>query len=145
MQEHHSTLLKNHGFVLLKSVPVAFTHEGKDMSGVVRGDDFAWERTDEDMDCVLKVLGGKYELKNRGRQGFGPKGVRKIDMLGRIIELTQEGITWQGDPRHFDLLKEYFGTDDNSKGLSKKGCEDDLEQEAARDRVVDRGGQGVPG
>ena len=28
--------------------------------------------------------------------GVGPSDVRKIDMLGRVIELIHEGITWQG-------------------------------------------------
>ena len=61
-------------------------------------------------------------LKNRGRLGFGPNDVRKIDMLGRVIELTHEGITWQG-PRHCDLLQEYFGMDDKTKVLTKNGYE----------------------
>ena len=51
----------------------------------------------------------KYELKNRGRLGFGPNDVRKIVMLGRTIELTDEGITWQGDPMHQKLLEESSG------------------------------------
>ena len=84
------------------------------MSGVVHGDD-------------------KYELKNRGRWGFGPNDVRKIDMLGRVIELAQEGITWRGGPRHFDLLQEYFGMDDKSKVLTKNGCEGDPEQGELRE------------
>ena len=40
-------------------------------------------------------------------------------MLGHVIELTREGITWRGDPRHFDLLQEYFGMDDKTKVLTK--------------------------
>ena len=43
-EEHFSALLKNHGFKRLKSVPVAFVHETRDMSGVVHGDDFVWGR-----------------------------------------------------------------------------------------------------
>ena len=80
-------------------MPVAFVHETRDMSGVVYGDDFVWEGRDEDLDRVQKVLEDKCELKNRGR--LGPNDVRKIDMLGRVIELTHEVITWQRDPRHF--------------------------------------------
>ena len=50
------------------------------------GDDFVWEGRDEDLDWVLNLLEKEYELKNRGRLGFGPKDVRKIDILGRVIE-----------------------------------------------------------
>ena len=67
----------------------------------------------------LKVLVDKYELKNRGRLGFGPNDVRTIDILGRVTELTQKEITWRGDPRHFDLLQEYFGMDDKTKVLTR--------------------------
>ena len=132
-EEHYSALLKNHGFKRLKSVPVAFVHETRDMSGVVHGDDFVWEGIDEDLDWVQKLLEDKYELKNRGRLGFGPNDVRKIDMLGRVIELTHEGITWQGDPRHFDSLQEYFGMDDKTKVLTKNGYADGPEQVELRE------------
>ena len=79
------------------------------------------------------MLEDKYELKNRGRLVFGPNDVRKIDMLGRVIELTHEGITWQGDPRHFNLLQEYFGMDDMTKVLTKNGYEDGPEQVELRE------------
>ena len=65
--------------------------------------------------------------------GFGPNDVRKIDMLGRVIELTHEGITWQGDPRHFNWLQENFGMDDKTKVLTKNGYEDGLEQVELRE------------
>ena len=128
-EEHYSALLKNHGFKRLKSVPVAFV----DVSGVVHGDDFVWEGIDEDLDWVQKLFEDKYELKNRGSLGFGPND-----------ELTHEGITLQGDPRHFDLLQECFGMDDKTKVLTKNGYEDGPKQGPARNGVVYGGAQGVP-
>ena len=113
---------------------MAFVHERRGMSGVVHGDDFVWEGRDADLDWVLKVLEDKYELKNRGRLGFGPNDIRNIDMLGRLIELTDEGITWQGDPRHLNLLREYFGMSPNAKVLNKNGYEDDPEQGGKKER-----------
>jgi hypothetical protein len=124
-EEHYSELLCRNGFTRLKSVPVAFAHKERDMVGVVHGDDFVWEGRDKDLDWVLGVLQNEYELKNRGRLGFGPNDVRRIDMLGRVIELTEEGVSWGGDPRHQKLLEEYFGMDGNSKPLSKNGYEED--------------------
>lgn len=50
--------------------------------------------------------------------------MRKIDMLGRVIEIDVEGITWAGDPRHAEILKEYFGMNENTKSLSKNGYEE---------------------
>jgi len=118
-EEHYSELLVQHGFKRLKSVPVAFSHKEKDLIGVVHGDDFVFSGLDEDLDFALDVLAKTYELKNRGRLGTGPKDVRKIDMLGRLIEITDEGITWTGDPRHQDLLEKHFGMDESTKVLGK--------------------------
>ena len=95
-EEHYSHLLKTQGFRILASVPVAFSHSGRDLLGVVHGDDFIWVGVDRDLDWVLKVLEGQCELKNRGRLGFGDGDLKKIDMLGRDIEITKDGMIWKG-------------------------------------------------
>ena len=68
-EEHYSAVLKENGFKRLRSVPVAFVHDARDMVGVVHGDDFVFVGLDKDLDFVLKVLRGRYEVKNRGRLG----------------------------------------------------------------------------
>jgi hypothetical protein len=83
-----------------------------------------WEGRDSDLDWVLGLLENEYELKNRGRLGMGPKDLRKIDMLGRVIEVDESGITWAGDPRHTEILKEYFGMNDQTKALNRNGYEE---------------------
>ena len=62
-EEHYSALLKEHGFQRLRSVPVAFVHENRDLMGVVHGDDFVFVALDEDLDFVLKILGSRNEIK----------------------------------------------------------------------------------
>ena len=122
-EEHCSALLEANGVKRLKSVPVAFVHKARDMIGV-HGDDFIWEGCDDDLVLVLKVLEKEYKLKNRRRLGPDPNDVRKIDMLGRIIEYTDEGITWSGDPRHQKLPEDYFGMDNSTKVLNKNGYDE---------------------
>jgi hypothetical protein len=124
-EEHYSALLVKNGFERLKTVPVAFTHPARDLHGVVHGDDFVWEGRDEELDWILQVLSKEYELKNRGRLGFGPQDVRRIDILGRVIELTDEGIKWSGDPRHQQILEDHFGMQSDTKVLRKNGYDDD--------------------
>ena len=123
-EEHYSAFLKEHGFKRLRSVPVAFVHEARDLMGVVHGDDFVFVGLDEDLDFVLKILGSRYEIKNRGRLGRGSKDVQTIDMLGRTIKITKEGISWEGDPRHHDILVKYFGMNNSTKVLNKNGYGD---------------------
>ena len=127
-EEHYSALLVKEGFRRMQTVPVVFVHEQRDLCGVVHGDDFVWVGLDDDLSWVLKVLENAYELKNRGRLGLDEGDLRKIDILGRIIEINDEGITWKGDPRHLDILKGYFGMNDRTKALTKNGYDDDREQ-----------------
>ena len=75
-EEHYSRLLIKNGFRRLRSAPVAFAHEHRDLLGVVHGDDFIWVGLDGDLDWVLALLEGAYEVKSRGRLGEGPKDVR---------------------------------------------------------------------
>ncbi len=114
-EEHYSGVLRESGFKRLRTVPVAFVHGTRDMLGVVHGDDFVFVGLDKDLDFLLKVLRSRYEVKDRGRLGKGPGDVQKIDMLGRNIEITGGGITWEGDPRHGDIMEKYFGMDDSTK------------------------------
>ena len=72
-EEHYSALLKNHGFKRLKSVPVAFVHETRDMNRVVHGDDFVWEGIDEDLDWVQKLLEGQVRVGKPRQIGVWPE------------------------------------------------------------------------
>ena len=42
----------------------------------------------------------------------------------------------EGDPRHLDILKGYFGMNDRTKALTKNGYDDDREQGGARKRTM---------
>ena len=140
-EEHYSALLVTNGFVRLKTVPVAFSHADRDLHGVAHGDDFVWEGRDKDLDWILGVLSKEYELKNRGRLGFGPKDVKKIDILGRTVELTERGIVWSGDSRHQQLLEDHFGMKPDTKVLSKNGYDDDppAEDDANEELEIEEG------
>ena len=50
--------------------------------------------------------------------------LQTIDMLGRNIKITKEGISWEGDPRHQDVLVKHFGMNDSTKVLNKNGYGD---------------------
>ena len=107
------------------SSPVVFIHRGRDLAGVVHGDDFVFVGLDQDLDYVLGVLKAHYDLKDRGRLGSGPEDKREIDMLGRTIRWHEWGMTWEGDDRHKKSVMEYFGLDDGSATLTKNGYKDE--------------------
>ena len=68
---------------------MALYHPEWEVRGGVHGDDFVFAGLDEDLDKVAKLLAETYEIKNRGGLGSGPRGVRQIDILGRIVKLHE--------------------------------------------------------
>ena len=38
-----------------------------------------------------------------------PRCVQSIRRLGRIVDWTADGITWEADPRHAELIRKLFG------------------------------------
>lgn len=105
---------------------------------MVHVDDFVFVVADPDLGLVLKVLQVHYELKHRGRLGLGPGDQSRMDMLGRAIEISDEGISWSGDPRHQDLLGKYFGMNGSTKTFKngyheESAGDEELSREEARE------------
>ena len=46
----------------------------------------------------------QFELKLRGRLGVGCEGELRI--LNRIVRVTKEGLEYEADPRHVELIAE---------------------------------------
>lgn len=78
------------------SSPVAFYHRGRDLVGVVHGDDFVFVGLDEEFDFVLGVLREQYEFKDRGRLGNVENDKKEVGVLGRKIRWREWGLTWEG-------------------------------------------------
>lgn len=120
-EEHYSALVGRRGFKRLRSVPVAFVHTTRDLMGVVHGDDYIFVGIDEDLYYVFGVLQSQCELKNCGKLGNGDNYIKKVDMMGRVIEIEPDGISWDGNQRHQVLLEEYSGMGGRTQTLTKNG------------------------
>ena len=78
---------------------------------VVHGDDVTALGLGENLDFFEKKIQESFEIKIRGRLGEecpGPQGIR---ILNRIVSITDEGLTYEADPRHCDLLLNSLGLD----------------------------------
>ena len=54
--------------------------------------------------------------------------VQSIRVLGRIVEWTADGITWEADPRHAELIRKSFGVTGRSVAtLGVRDKSDDIE------------------
>ena len=62
------------------------------------------------------------------RRILGPPGyhdtVQSIRVLGRVVEWTADGITWEADPRHAELVRKSFGV--TGRSVTTPGVKDKL-------------------
>eukprot|EP00973_Karenia_brevis_P041123 5690306-Karenia_brevis.AAC.1 len=66
-----------------------------------------------------------YEIKVRAILGPGKKDDKEVVILGRIVRWTERGIEYTADPKHRQIVLEYFGFSEESKGLGVNGDRED--------------------
>ena len=71
---------------------------------MVHGDDFTTLATDSQLDWYAAELKKYFEIKIRGRLGEGCTGPQEIRIINRIVRVDQDGLTYEADPMHTDLL-----------------------------------------
>ena len=101
--------LEQMGFVSGIASPCCFSHPTRQISLVVHGDDFTSLGLQEDLDWLERDLALHFELKIRGRIGEDCSGPPHIRILNRIVTLTKDGLVYEADPRHVDLLANSLG------------------------------------
>ena len=83
--------------------PCLFFHPDRNISIVVHGDDFNALAVKAELDWYEIELAKHFEIKIRGR--MGPGGTcEQIKIFNRILALTADGLEYEADPRHVDLL-----------------------------------------
>ena len=60
--------------------------------------------TDEALNKYEAGLSKAFECKFRGRLGMEAHDMKEIRMLNRIIRITPQGLLYEADPRHAELL-----------------------------------------
>ena len=96
------------GFTSGASSPCVFYHATRNLSIVVHGDDFSAIGVKSDLDWYEVDLAKSFEIKVKGR--VGPEGdCTEIKILNRILRYQEDGLTYEADPRHIDLLASSMG------------------------------------
>ena len=112
--EHcYADALTELGFLQGKASPCAFYHPVLEISVVVHGDDFTALGTKANLDKYEEGLKKAFDLKIRGRLGEGKDDDKEIRILNRIVTITPQGLRYEADPRHAELL---------SKSLDLMNC-----------------------
>ena len=81
-----------------------FYHDKHQLSCVVHGDDFTCLGADASLDIVEKQIQEHFEVKLKGRLGLGEHDQRQMRVLNRIVHVSEEGLSYEPDPRHVELL-----------------------------------------
>ena len=110
-EDVYRAALEDMGFESGVASPCCFVHRARGLSVVVNGDDFTALGTDPELDWYEGQLARHFELKIRGRLGEGCPGDNELRILNRVVKITPEGLTYEADPRHVDLLSQSMALD----------------------------------
>ena len=103
--EHkYASHLVEHGFVRGKSSPCIFWNPHTGVRCVVHGDDFTFAGSDEELDKCSRMMSDEYDIKIRGKLGPDKGDDKAITILNRCVEWTPDGIQYEADPRHVEIL-----------------------------------------
>ena len=56
-----------------------------------------------------------FDIKLRAVQGPKPRDDKEVVILGRHVRWTKEGIEWAADPKHRQMILDYFGFDESTR------------------------------
>jgi hypothetical protein len=119
--KRYSDHLRSLGFLSGASNPCLFYHPQKELQALVHGDDYAIVGEDAELNWIESEIRKEFEIKTtrfgpgshrRGRQAapVGPVGEKsEVSILGRILEWRDEGITFEADPRHAEIIIRELG------------------------------------
>ena len=75
----------------------------------VHGDDFTISGLKKSLDWFRRKLEEQYELKEAARLGPAKSDDREGRVLNRIVRWTDEGISYEADPRQAEKLIDELG------------------------------------
>ena len=145
-EECYRGALESMGFTSGISSPCCFFHKGRGISVVVHGDDFTSLGLDADLDWLQVEIAKHFEIKVRGRIGEGIKPEENMmRILNRIVEVHDDKITYEADPRHCDLLIPSLGLQNGSSVKTPGVKPTDLEGEAPKGEEGEISGRVIRG
>ena len=96
--------LQSMGFVKGRASPCCYHHPDRDLRCMVHGDDFVFVGPDPDLDWAQAKMQQEFLVKVVGRLGGDAQDQKEISILNRIVSWTADGLLYEADPRHAELL-----------------------------------------
>ena len=79
------------------------------------------------LDWFRERIQDKFEVKFRGRLGPDNGDDKSVRILNRIVTWTEDGIRYEADQRHAEIIVKQLGLNDTSNSLSTPGVKDNGE------------------
>ena len=103
-KECYAQQLIANGFIQGKSSPCVCHHPARKIRCVEHGDDFTFLGCDDQLAVCEQMMKDQYEVKVRGKLGPDAKDDKVITILNRCLEWQADGIHYESDPRHAEIL-----------------------------------------
>ena len=113
------------GFVRGMASPCNFFHPKRKVSTTVHGDDFTSTGREADLKWFEAELVKNFEIKT---EYLGPdtrRHLQEIRVLNRVISWTADGVTYEADPRHAEILIRELQLE-GSKSVTTPGAREEV-------------------
>ena len=125
-----TTTLTTLGFKVGEHSPCNFRHESRGIALTVHGDDFTSTGRESELRWLDQQLRKKLELKT---EFLGPdtrRHVQQVRVLNRVLTWTQDGLVYEADQRHAEILIRELGLE-NGKPVATPGAREDIGKASA--------------
>ena len=118
--------LEGLGFKRGRATPCAFYHPEHNIRLVVHGDDFTALAHEQDLDWFRRSISEVFDVKFRGRIGPSSTDSKAIRILNRVVHWTEEGIEYEADQRHADIIVRELSLGAGTKPVTTLGIKRDI-------------------
>ena len=109
----YTDVLNKLGFAKGESSPCSFWHKEKQIATIVHGDDFCSEGPAGSLSWLRTELAKSFEIKTEVLGPDADKGeVKELRFLNRVLTWHDQGIDWEADPRHAELITKQLDLED---------------------------------
>ena len=118
----------------------------RDLWVVIHGDGFTALGRDRDLDWYRRGIQERFKTKVKGRLGPEESDLKEMRVLNRVVQWGEDGIRYEVDQRHAEVIAQEMGMKEESKGAATPGIksrEEGLEgqeelipEEASRHRAL---------
>ena len=123
-EEEYNDFMVSVGFKRGLASPCVFYHKSRNIRVVIHGDDFSALGPREGLVAYRQGLEQLVELTLTGHLGEAEDCDREVRVLNRIVRLDAEGLSYEADPRHVEIMFKQMNMQD-SKPVVTLGTEDE--------------------